>query len=359
MRWANLSSAEGAHQPSRAGHWPAQHRSPGMDRPTPRRNEPYSRSPASPAPPCWPPSNWPAASHRPLRRWPGELHPKPSHWHVGWPRHQRLADGVQHRDWPSWRNGRRPDRLCSRAGRHVAATTLAFRAVRLLTFDASEAVECALDVVLSVVEGLVARLRANAISSWRARRLARQLREGSPSVSRAARMRPPSRPRFFRKCIFCWARVVSSTSSQNRCPAYVVGMIEPIKTRDARRRNLPVANNVPATIWTAPFSRTSISVSSGTISTFSLRGAVTTSAFFAFPAGFRTASKPLRTKVAASKGRATRRDGAMAPFLTRCAQVHTLYFGASRDRFTRRSRRECRRSELCLARSDGPTPLLA
>ena len=59
-------------------------------------------------------------------------------------------------------------------------------------------------------------------------------------------MRPPRRPRFFRKCIFCWARVVGSDSSQNRCPAYVVGTMEPIRASAASRRYFPTARRTPA-----------------------------------------------------------------------------------------------------------------
>ena len=112
---------------------------------------------------------------------------------------------------------------------------------------------------------------------WRSRisrawRFARHPRDGSPSVSKAASMRPPRRPRFFRKCIFCWARVVGSDSSQNRCPAYVVGTMEPIRASAASRRYFPTARRTPAPICTAPLIRTSVFASSWSTPTLSLRG---------------------------------------------------------------------------------------
>ena len=47
----------------------------------------------------------------------------------------------------------------------------------------------------------------------------RHAKEGAPSVSTAAKINPPSRPRFLKKWTRCWARICSSGSSQNRCAA--------------------------------------------------------------------------------------------------------------------------------------------
>ena len=125
-------------------------------------------------------------------------------------------------------------------------------------------------------------------------------------------MSPPRRPRFFRKWIFCWARVVGSDSSQNRCPAYVVGTMEPIRAKAAIRRYFPAAKRTPPAICTAPLMRTSVSALSWSTPTLSLRGSVTASAFLAFPAGFQRASHPPTTKMDASSGRAILRESAMA-----------------------------------------------
>jgi len=142
----------------------------------------------------------------------------------------------------------------------------------------------------------------------RARRRAFHPREGAPSVSTAARINPPRSPRFLRKWICCCARLASSASSQNRCPASVVGMSEPINAKAARRRNLPMASNAPPPTWTAPFNLTNVPVSWGSAGSCSESGSVTASAALILPWGCRMASNPPPMNIEANKGRAMRRE---------------------------------------------------
>ena len=94
--------------------------------------------------------------------------------------------------------------------------------------------------------------------------LVRQASEGLPAVSAAAISRPPNIDRFFRKWMRCCARSASSSASQKRCPAAVVGTSVPASASADSRGNRPSASSRPATIWTAPLSRTASSVLAGT-----------------------------------------------------------------------------------------------
>ena len=134
-------------------------------------------------------------------------------------------------------------------------------------------------------------------------------------MSFAASIRPPRRPRFFKKCTRCWARVSSSTSSQNRCPAYVVGMTDATSAHEARRRNFPRASNPPAPTWTIPFSRTRVAVSSGRAGNRVLSGSVTAAAALTLLSGDWIASNPPAMNMEANRGRAIRREILMPGFL--------------------------------------------
>ena len=82
-------------------------------------------------------------------------------------------------------------------------------------------------------------------------------------MSTAAKIKPPRSPRFLRSWILFCARISSSASCQNLCPAYVVGTIEPIRTKAARRGNFSDGEESSyRLIWTTPFNRTNVRESS-------------------------------------------------------------------------------------------------
>ena len=113
----------------------------------------------------------------------------------------------------------------------------------------------------------------------------RQASEGFPAVSAAAISRPPNIEAFFRKWMRCCAAVASSSSSQNRWPARVVGTrVAAIASADSRGHR-PRASSEPATIWTAPLRRTASSVLAGTADTRSAIGRTTGSARAAYLSG--------------------------------------------------------------------------
>ena len=102
----------------------------------------------------------------------------------------------------------------------------------------------------------------------------------------------------------CWARAFSSSTSQNRWPAAVVGTsVAAIASADSRG-NMSSASSEPAANWTAPLRRTASSVVAGTPGTSSVSGATTGSALGATRSGWSMVSKPWMTKIDASMGRA-------------------------------------------------------
>jgi MFS family permease len=118
----------------------------------------------------------------------------------------------------------------------------------------------------------------------------RQASEGFPAVSAAVISRPPNMDRFLRKWIRCCAWSASSSASQKRCPAAVVGTSVAASASADSRGNRPSASSRPATIWTAPLSRTASSVLAGTAGIRSASGRTTGSARGATRSGRRNVS---------------------------------------------------------------------
>jgi hypothetical protein len=146
------------------------------------------------------------------------------------------------------------------------------------------------------------------LAAWCTRRRVLHPTEGAPSVSTAAKIKPPRSPRFLRSWVCCWALLSASGSSQNRCPAYVVGAIEPIRASEARRGNFPMANRTPPPTWTIPFSLATVSGSSIRAPPSLAAGWAAGSRVLPAALGFRMAFQPSAMKIEAKRGRAIRRE---------------------------------------------------
>jgi hypothetical protein len=92
------------------------------------------------------------------------------------------------------------------------------------------------------------------------------------------------------KWIRCCAWSASSSASQKRCPAAVVGTSVAASASADRRGNRPSASSRPAAIWTAPLSRTASSALAGTAGIRSASGRTTDSARDATRSGRRNVS---------------------------------------------------------------------
>ena len=127
-----------------------------------------------------------------------------------------------------------------------------------------------------------ARPTPMAVSSSRAWRFARHPSDGSPSVSKAARMSPPRRPRFFRKCTFCCGPSSGPTPPKTDARHTSSGRWSRSGPRRLCRRYFPTAKRTPPAICTAPLIRTSVSALSWSTPTLSLSGSVTASPSWPF-----------------------------------------------------------------------------